>query len=445
MEKQDFRYICSCPTQVENTKEYGKTLSRAANRLGDYLSEYQHVFKNRTKKFFDKAQQYIQGTIVSQKRNLEQVCDTFQLNYFQIQHFFSDSNWSSRNLIDLVVKETSKVLPIRKLTGLIIDESGIVKQGDKSVGVGWQYCGNVGKLTNSQVAVLACLSNGDFASLVDARLYLPEDWTLDENRCEQADIPSSDRAFKTKIDIAWDMITHMDRLGISFDYVGADGFYGNDVDFASKIDSIGHIYMLDIHNDQSIYLDKPELLLPERKSDRGPSPKLLKATTDSITGKKYFDNLDPEQWQKIKVRKTAKGNLKALYHFQEVWVWNKKLNLIERRMLVIRKIKTKKGQDVKYSFTNADLVQYTPQALAYMQAQRFFIEHCIKESKQVLGLSEYQTRKWNALNHQVAINILVMCFMLKEKLLCFNKLPLLSARDIREWLSFCFMIELTEE
>jgi len=278
-----------------------------------------------------------------------------------------------------------------KTYSLIIDESGTAKQGDKSVGVGWQYCGNVGKLANSQVAVLACLSNGDFASLVDARLYLPEDWTLDESRCKQAGIPTGDCGFKTKIDIAWDMITHMDELGISFDYVGADGYYGNDADFASKIDSLGHIYMLDIHSDQSIYLDKPELVLPERKSDRGRSPKRLKATADSVPVKKYFDNLDPDQWQKIRVRNTAKGNLIALYHFQEVWIWNKKQNVIERRLLVIRRIKTKNGEDVKYSFTNADLVQYTHQALAYMQAQRFFIEHCIKESKQVLGLSEYQT------------------------------------------------------
>ena len=70
-------------------------------------------------------------------------------------------------------------MPKRKLTGLIIDESGWVKKGNKSVGVCWQYCGNVGKVSNSQVAVLACLSNGDFASMVDARLYLPQDWCDD--------------------------------------------------------------------------------------------------------------------------------------------------------------------------------------------------------------------------------------------------------------------------
>lgn len=72
---------------------------------------------------------------------------------------------------------------------MIIDESGWVKKGSQSVGVGYQYCGNVGKLPNSQVLVFACLSYGDFASMVDARLYLPKDWCVDASRCDKAGIP----------------------------------------------------------------------------------------------------------------------------------------------------------------------------------------------------------------------------------------------------------------
>jgi hypothetical protein len=71
-----------------------------------------------------------------------------------------------------------------------------------------------------------------------------------------------------------------------------------------------------------------------------------------------------------------------------------------------------------------------------MQAQQFFIEHCIKESKQVLGLDQIQTRKWFAWLHQVAVNIMTMGFMLKVKLLYLNDLPLLSNRDMRDWLSY---------
>jgi len=71
-----------------------------------------------------------------------------------------------------------------------------------------------------------------------------------------------------------------------------------------------------------------------------------------------------------------------------------------------------------------------------MQAQRFFVEHSIKESKQILGLDQFQTRKWLAWQHQVALNFLVSSFILKEKLHCFDDLPLLSARDIKEFITF---------
>ena len=91
------------------------------------------------------------------------------------------------------------------------------------------------------------------------------------------------------------------------------------------------------------------------------------------------------------------------------------------------------------------MAQFTEKAIAYMQAQRFFIEHCIKEGKQVLGLSQFQTRKWLAWQHQVALNIITMCFMLKEKLYCFAEIPLLSSRDIRDWLCYVLSSKQSEE
>lgn len=161
--------------------------------------------------------------------------------FIEINNFISDSNWDALAVIDKSAMETSKALPKRKLTGLIIDETGTVKKGDKSVGVGWQYCGNVGKIANSQVAVMACLSNGDFASMVDARLYLPEDWCDDKQRCTQASIPEESRIFKTKAkaEIAFDIVQHQLQLGVEFDFVGRDGFYGNDTEQAKKLNDSG--------------------------------------------------------------------------------------------------------------------------------------------------------------------------------------------------------------
>ncbi|RPH33343.1 MAG: IS701 family transposase [Bacteroidales bacterium] len=379
-------------------------------------------------------------------RNIERISENLNSNYFQMQHFISESNWDGRSVINLVAQEVSQILPKRKLTGLIIDESGWVKKGVKSVGVGHQYCGNVGKTANGQVAVFACLSNGDFASMVDSRLYLPKDWCDNPSRCDEAGIPQEKRIFKTKLVLAADIIQHLIDQGILFEFISADGYYGNDASLARSIDSMGKLYMLDLHADQTIYLERPELVIPPRKNTKGREPQKLKPTINGLSVKKYLDMLTDNDWSTLTVRNTAKGKLKGDYHFAKVYIWDKNINSIEQRLLVIRRTKSKEGTiEIKYSFTNANLEQYTPESLAYMQAQRFFVEHCIKESKQILGIDEFQTRLWKTWEHQIALNFMVSSFVLKEKLTCFDELPLLSARDIKEYLTFKLYKQMTEE
>lgn len=383
--------------------------------------------------------------MTSELNNIERISETLDADYHSMHHFISDSNWDARAVMDQVAKDVSHSLPKQTLTGLLIDESGWVKKGNKSVGVGHQYCGNVGKTANSQVAVFGCLCNGRHASLVDTRLYLPASWTSDRERCNKAHIPIEERVFKTKQELAVDIIKHQVGLGITFDYVGADGLYGNNAAFAREINNIGLIYMLDIHSDQQIFLEKPELYLPERKTVKGPPPKRLKASTDRTTACKYIDSLEPSDWKAIDKRDSAKGVLKGSFHFRKVYIWGKNTNTVESRLLVVSKRKTKAGEEIKYSFTNASLGQYTEQAIAYMQAQRFFVEHSFKEQKQIPGMDQFQTRKWLPWHHQIALNMMVGCFMLKEKLLNQDEIPILSARDIMDFNFFKFYKEMTEE
>jgi len=366
-------------------------------------------------------------------RNIGRISEDTGVDYFQMQHFITESKWDARDLIDKVAVSVSSILPKRKMTGLIIDESGWVKKGDKSVGVGHQYCGNVGKVSNSQVAVFACLSNGDFASMIDARLFLPKDWCNDTKRCQEAGIPQEEMAFRSKLELASEIIRHQKEQGITFDFVTADGYYGNDASFAREIENLGSVYMLDIHSDAEIYLEKPELILPEKKSVRGPKPKRVRASIPGIKVNVYLTTLKTENWQTLNVRNTTKGVLRGKYHFAKAYIWDKSTDQPEQRLLVIRKTTSGKGTvEIKYSFTNANLEQFSPEGLAYMQAERYFIEHNIKESKQILGMDQFQTRKWLAWQHQIALNFLVSSFILKEKLDLFEEMPLLSARDVKE-------------
>ena len=175
--------------------------------------------------------------------------------------------------------------------------------------------------------------------LSGSRVCLPEQWRLcfygrcqiilafrlcnDPVRCKEAGIPIGNRVFKTKLELALDIIRQQIENGVSFDYIGGDGYYGNDANLARAIEQMGYLYMLDIHFDQKIFTSQPELIIPECKGTKGPSPKKLKATTPDRSISKYMESLQPNDWEKLEVRNTTKGKLTGEYHFAQVYIWDK--------------------------------------------------------------------------------------------------------------------------
>ena len=221
--------MCSCPTQVKNTKENGKTLKQSVNRLAGYISGIQYIFQVGKHNVSNKALEYIQSIWPSSLSNLQRLTETGVCkDYYQTQHFISDSFWDAQELMDHVSKEASSNLMANKLIGLHIDETGVRKKGKHSIGVDRQYCGNIGKIDNSQVAVFAALSQGDFATLIDSKLYLPKSWTSNKQRLDKAKVPLGQREFKTKQELALEIINHQISLGTRFDYIGGDALYGAD-------------------------------------------------------------------------------------------------------------------------------------------------------------------------------------------------------------------------
>ena len=94
-----------------------------------YLSEYQHLFINKTKDNFGKATQYVEGLALSDLKNIERITETLNSDYHKMQHFITESNWDARAVIDQIAKQVDRSLPKEKLKGLLIDESGWIKKG----------------------------------------------------------------------------------------------------------------------------------------------------------------------------------------------------------------------------------------------------------------------------------------------------------------------------
>ncbi|VFN06979.1 MAG: DDE superfamily endonuclease, partial [Candidatus Kentron sp. G] len=108
--------------------------------------------------------------------------------------------------------------------------------------------------------------------MIDERLYLPEVWIQDQGRCLEAGIPKEEITSKTKQELALEMLCHAKRLGVRYNWVGCDGFYGEDPGFLRMLDDQGDVFLADVHKDQRVYLEDPKPVVPERKSNRGKAP-----------------------------------------------------------------------------------------------------------------------------------------------------------------------------
>lgn len=173
------------------------------------MSSKDSLFKTSNSNQFGKAEQYICGLFQAKRSNIERMSEVVvDCDYYQIQHFISESPWDAHGVMDEVARQSSELFSEFGDVYLLIDESAHTKKGNKSVGVSRQYSGQLGKVDNCQMAVYAALSAGKYYSLIDARLFLTEQWASDKQRCKQAGIPEDKIRFKTKLELALEMIIH---------------------------------------------------------------------------------------------------------------------------------------------------------------------------------------------------------------------------------------------
>ena len=119
-------------------------------------------------------------------------------NHQSLQHFISNSQWDEEGVISEIQRQVSELIGNPVHGSLHLDESGFLKSGDSSVGVKRQYCGRFGKVENCQVGVFLGYALWNRRTLIDKRLYLPEDWANDPVRRERCGVPDN-ITFKTSI------------------------------------------------------------------------------------------------------------------------------------------------------------------------------------------------------------------------------------------------------
>lgn len=348
------------------------------------------------------------------------------------QHFISNSPWDDSALLNQVAIDTNSILGGDADSCVIFDESGFIKAGKKSVGVGRQWLGRIGKVDNGQVAVFMALNCREKVTLTDTRLYLPKCWTKSKNRMRQAKVPPERYSFRKKAELAIDMIESARKRGSSHRWVGADAFYGNDPWFLRKLDQLTETFMVDVHASQRIYLDDPKPYIPKRRSVRGPNPSRLKTDLKSQQVSTWAKQQIKDAWEKATIRDSTKGVIEADVLHRRVWLWDGIEEQAHQWHLIVKREGESKNT-FKYSLSNAPA--NTPaKRLAFMQGQRYYVERTLEDAKSACGMAEYQVRSWIGWHHHMAMVMLAMLFMLKIKVQYNDTCDLISSNDVRELL-----------
>lgn len=410
-------------------------------QLGEYSCRYEGLCKVHRRENGEKMRQYMEGLFQEGKHNIERMNERIESSsYHQLHHFISVSPWDHVPVLEAVSKDISQLFENRaELRGLLLDESGHRKRGKKSVGVARQYLGSIGKVDNGQVAVFAALSQGDDVAMVDTRMYLPKVWTSDKARCKKAGIPLEDQVYKSKPMLALEMIKQMQGR-VKYNWIGGDSIYGNSKELRAGLQELGELYIMDVSEDLLVYFENPQPYIPASKPGRGRKNSSYVSDKKPIKAKDLKKRFTDFQWKTYTVRKGTRGAMTRKVVVMDVYVWSAKrvtVASVEKLRLIISC--NPDGREVKYSLTNdcslAPQQRLSDWGALYRQMQRYWVERAIQDCKDCLGMTDYQVRGWRAWHHHMTLTIMALHYMLEQKVLNENEIPLLSCPDIKFFLA----------
>jgi SRSO17 transposase len=389
------------------------------------------MFRTRTHDSTDIAGHYLCGLMQAQRQNMERMEEAVPgSEYEALQHFISGSPWDERAVFDEVARQADGLLGGMPISALLIDETSFSKKGKGSVGVAHQYSGRLGQTTNCQVAVYAALSAGNAGTLVDMRLFLPDEWIDDPARCERAGVPENRRVAWTKIELAEAIIRHQVRLGTRFTHVVADALYGASLPSRNRLDDMGLKYVVAVRSNQRIYLDHPQPVVPKKTPGPGRKPRKRRSAQVAMRAADYAAGLEATDWHRESLRDSAKGPLVVDLHARRVWTWDGESADVREVWLLLRR---DLNGDLRYALSNehADIPLLR---LGQIFAQRHWIERQFQDAKQDAGMGGYQVRGWRAWHHHMAMVLIAMLFLLRQRHIHRDSIPLLSTHDIRTML-----------
>jgi SRSO17 transposase len=350
------------------------------------------------------ARDYVSGLVSDlDRKNVESISYRHDQDRGQLQDFIGRANWDHQPLMMELARQVGQ--EVGEPDGVIVfDPSAFPKQGKQSVGVARQWCGRAGKVDNCQVAVyMGYVTRLDHV-LVNTRLYLPEEWTRDRKRMKAAGVPKHVR-FQTRHEQALEMLDEQGHL-LPHTWIAGDDEMGRTTHFRRDLNDRNEQYLLAVPSNTAI---RDLEATPPPYSGHGSNPK-----TPFVKAHQWRDNVDADQWTRIKVRDAEKGPL-------EIEIVTCRVQAkIERRMMqyeeilvIIRSLDEQGATKYDYHLSNAPsntpLKEFARVALA---AHR--VEEAIKRAKSEAGLSDYEVRNWRGWHHHQVLSLIATWFLASE-------------------------------
>jgi SRSO17 transposase len=333
-------------------------------------------------------------------------------------HFVGQAAWSDERVLgkvrEIVLPSIERHGPIE---AWIIDDTGFPKKGRHSVGVARQYCGQLGKQDNCQVAVSLSLANHHASLPVAYRLYLPDDWATDSERRRKAGVPE-EITFKTKPQIALEQIHQACAAGLPRGVVLMDAGYGCNTSLRSGVNALGLNYVAGILPNTSVWVAGTGPLPPKPWSGRGRQPKLIRRDDrhQPVSVKQLALDLPKRAWRKITWREGSAEKLSSRFARVRARAAHLDYKLTASRPEEWLLIEWPEGEKepTKYWFSTLPK-NITFRSLVDMTKLRWRIERDYQELKQEVGLGHFEGRGWRGFHHHATLCITAYGFLVSER------------------------------
>src|SRR5215510_12827048 len=396
--------------------------------LATYLTPFAPLFRRSTSRA--SVERYLTGLLTDLPHKN---CDTIAAavagtSTERLQHLLTDATWEPQAVDQQRVRALVAQSPPQGI--LVLDDTGLPKQGRSSAGVARQYSGTLGKVANCQVVVTAHYVADEPTSRapvhwpLTARLYLPEAWATASARRAKVHVPP-EVAFQTKPELALALIDQARAWGVPFAWVVADAGYGDNPAFLQGLEARQIAYVVGVSSTFGVRLRDEvraaALVPPPRPQGRGQPKKPRPAPL--YEAKAVLEALPAERWQPITWREHAVVVLRKQFVAVRVhWATggaqfstsHHRVNTgPEGWLLGERPVPGARG-DLKWYFSN--LPADTPlRRLVELAHRRWPIEQFYEDAKGECGLDHYQGRRWDGLHRHLALVMLAYSFLARQR------------------------------